>query len=85
MVFPKRRNHPHSVTLRVPPLPLPGGEEHSLEERRRCGSAFPLPRAGGEVARRAGVGVLPWELPSVLPWALALPRQANTHRGVHHG
>jgi len=40
---------PHSVTLRVPPLPRSTGER---KDGRKLG-AIPLPRAGGEVAREA--------------------------------
>ncbi len=77
MVLLKRRKHPHSVTLRVPPLPLPGGEEMRCRSAGASPARVPLPRAGGEVARRDGVGVLPLALPYVGP--------ADINRGVHHG
>ncbi len=77
MVLLEQRNHPHSVTLRVPPLPLPGGEEMRCRSAGAYPAWFPLPRAGGEVARRDGVGVLPQALP--------LSQSADTMLGVHHG
>jgi cobaltochelatase CobN len=41
---PTQGDHPHSVALRAPPLPLPGGEESRRAER----PGLPLPRRAGE-------------------------------------
>src|SRR5690606_29283133 len=42
-----------------PPLPLPGGEERRCSYAGASPAWVPLPRAGEEVARRAGVEVIP--------------------------
>ena len=53
----RRGKHPLTVTLRVPPLPLPGGEETLIANAAVLRTWAPLPPAGGEVVRRTGEGV----------------------------